>query len=403
MNILLVSNEFPPEMATGGIGSYMFHLAHLLHAYGHKVYVISETKAQFSIVDKGFCTNYLIPSGDAADFRNQALNVFEKYLTSAPIDIIESPEVLAPALSIKEKFPHIPLIVKLHTPGVLITKVSQTYTPFFSKLGFVLGSLASRKFDLGYWRRSDPKKDSDPEYRICKMANQLLSPSHALKKWIADYWSINQNKILVVANPFVVNNDLFDVPIERNTHSVCFVGKLSVLKGVIVLTQALKIFLSKFPKYHVFIIGRDENIATHTSGKNYMQKELELWKEQIHFLGQLSPAEVHIKLSIAEVSIVPSLWENFPNVVLESMAAGATVVASDVGGIPELITHGQTGLLFPAKSGKKLAKEMEYLIANPSLRYQMARNARAKVKDINDNDFQKTVLKIYEDTIKSTQ
>lgn len=221
MHVLLVTYEFPPEMEIGGIGSYMNHLAYLLNSRGHLISVISATTAKDEqIVDRGFCTNYLVPASDSESFRLMALSLFERNFKPGEVDLIESPEVGACALEIKLKYPTIPLLVKMHTPGVLITKVSNTYLPLFRKLRYVAGALIRGRIDLGYWNRQDLKRHLNPEYIICTLANLILSPSAALKHWATTYWKLPQNKIQLLANPFTADDQLFLFPVQRTTKTI---------------------------------------------------------------------------------------------------------------------------------------------------------------------------------------
>ena len=75
---------------------------------------------------------------------------------------------------------------------------------------------------------------------------------------------------------------------------------------------------------------------------------------------------------------MPSLSEGFPLAVLEAMMAGRAVVASRVGGIPEMIVDGETGLLVPPKDAGALASALAWLIASPSLRDRLGKAARSR-------------------------
>ncbi|MEK7165035.1 MAG: glycosyltransferase family 4 protein [Patescibacteria group bacterium] len=82
----------------------------------------------------------------------------------------------------------------------------------------------------------------------------------------------------------------------------------------------------------------------------------------------------------ADIFVIPSVKEGMPYVLLEAMAAGLPIVATNVGGIPEIIKDGQTGLLVPPKNPEKLAAAIGRLIDDPGLRNKLATNARKKVK-----------------------
>ena len=112
MHIALVSYEFPPENATGGIGSYMYHLSSILGCAGHRVTVFSANPAATDVVvlQQGHYTNYLVPAVDNESFRKAVVPVFTSIVLSNKVDVIESPEVGACALHIKENFPQIPML-----------------------------------------------------------------------------------------------------------------------------------------------------------------------------------------------------------------------------------------------------------------------------------------------------
>ena len=73
-------------------------------------------------------------------------------------------------------------------------------------------------------------------------------------------------------------------------------------------------------------------------------------------------------------SVVPSLWDNSPNTIYEAMAAELPVVASRVGGIPELVVHGETGLLVPPGDAEALAKAVVALLKEPIVGRQLGAN-----------------------------
>lgn len=386
MHILLVTYEFPPAMATGGIGSYMYHLAHLLYNKGHKVSVISATNEKSEqITDAGFCMNYLIPAVGHEEFRHLALNCFERNFEPDTIDLLESPEVGACALAIALKYPDIPLLVKMHTPGVLITKISNSYQSLFTKLRFVAGALLRGRIDLGYWSNHDRNRNSDPEYIICQKANVVLSPSVALKKWAMSYWQLSSEKIRVIGNPFSADQDLFSYPISNRPKQICFIGKLSVLKGMFALTPAVKKILQEFPDYKFFFVGRDEWVSPEIpSMKKWMEARLENFKDRVVFTGALGKQSVKDVLVKSEICVVPSLWENYPTVILEAMAAGTAVVAADRGGIPEIIVHKKNGVLINALRSKEIATAITTLINDFSYRERIANEARMQLQKHKD-------------------
>lgn len=100
--------------------------------------------------------------------------------------------------------------------------------------------------------------------------------------------------------------------------------------------------------------------------------------EGICFLGERR--DVTRLMQAADFLVLPSHFEGQSNAVLEAMAAGCPVIASDVGGTPELVKNGRTGLLFPTNDDNALAAAMSRLVAEPDLRMRLARLAREHVE-----------------------
>jgi glycosyltransferase involved in cell wall biosynthesis len=98
----------------------------------------------------------------------------------------------------------------------------------------------------------------------------------------------------------------------------------------------------------------------------------------VSFLGFRSPATAH--LAACDVFVQPSLSEGLPNSVLEAMAQSRAVVGSRVGGIPELVEHGQTGLLVPPADPGALAAALGELLGDPELRARLGAEGRRRVE-----------------------
>jgi len=139
-------------------------------------------------------------------------------------------------------------------------------------------------------------------------------------------------------------------PQPRNTSGplrVLFAGTWVEHKGPHVLAQALA--------------SGEHDIAARAAGPApfpaYREAALSLSQGKIHPVGMLQPSEVREQMDWCDVVVVPSLWEeNAPLVVLEARAAGRPVVASDIGGLPELVAEGIDGHLFPPGDWRALGR-----------------------------------------------
>lgn len=104
-------------------------------------------------------------------------------------------------------------------------------------------------------------------------------------------------------------------------------------------------------------------------GLEKMTRELSL-SERVIIAGERQ--DIPAMLASMDISVLISGSESLSNVILESMAAGVRLVATEVGGNPELISHGQTGFLVPPENDDLLVESLAQLIANPALRAQFS-------------------------------
>jgi len=103
-------------------------------------------------------------------------------------------------------------------------------------------------------------------------------------------------------------------------------------------------------------------------------------KDYVKFRGKLLYEEVLKEYSNYDMLLVPSTLEAFPSIIIEAMSQGLPVIASKVGGIPEIVENEETGLLVPPGDPKKLAQAVKKLVDNPSLYEKIIRNGIKLVK-----------------------
>ena len=165
-------------------------------------------------------------------------------------------------------------------------------------------------------------------------------------------------------------------PRRRSTSEVILgtAGRLIPLKGIEFLLSAAAALRGEFPDLRVEIAG---------SGPERPELEQRIARlgltARVEFLGWID--DLHTVLPRWDVFVMPSLEEGFPLAALEAMAAGLPVVASCVGGVPELVVDGNTGWLVPPGDAEALAARLRLLLRSPEERLTMGANARARVRD----------------------
>lgn len=173
-------------------------------------------------------------------------------------------------------------------------------------------------------------------------------------------------------HPIAVNQAKAKIGISPQRRLILFVGRLDPIKRVEILLSAFKEIDD--PRVKLMVIGGesgDENLGR----LKLLAKDLKI-SERVSFLGQRDQKILPFYYSAAEMTIVPSSYESFGLVALESMVCGTPVVASTVGGLAVLIADGQTGFSIPPNQIQPLATAILMLLKNRKLRIKMGRTAR---------------------------
>lgn len=397
--IAYLSYEHPLGAApAGGIGIYIHNISKLMSQRGHDIEVFSATPGEPSTQNISGYTLHLIPTKTKADFKTTVLPVFEERYLQQAFDLIESPEYGADGLAVKDKYPTLPLAVKLHTPGFLIGELNGYKRSFFDKLRYLLGAAIRLKRVKLYWRYD---KESDPEYQLFRLADGVSSPSTSLAQIAGERWGSKTVKVL--PNPAVIP-DLDPVP-ENSTVSgqisITFVGRLERRKGVFMLMKAIPQVLKSNPALTFNFVG--EPVPSPEKGLNteeYIKRKLKNYTSSLRFWGILPHNDVLKVLQSSDIGVFPSLWENFPNVCLEAMACGCAVIGTGNGGMADMITDGLNGLLIEPDNPQAIAHAINKLVADANQCKSLGEMARKTILDkYNDSVIGQQTEQFYIDTI----
>ncbi len=154
---------------------------------------------------------------------------------------------------------------------------------------------------------------------------------------------------------------------------VLYAGKLSIGKGTPVLLDALDRIAAAVPGVRFALAGKGDMAIPA--------------RPDLRVLGVVPQAELFALYRAADVIVVPSVWpEPLSRVLLEAMRIGRPVVATAVGGTPEAVEHGVTGLLVPRRDPEALAKAVIELLLDPERRARMGRAATERARTAFDED-----------------
>lgn len=220
-----------------------------------------------------------------------------------------------------------------------------------------------------------------------------IANSYAVERWLQQQVGIAPHKTTTVHSgiditPFVAAQPgrlraalglAADIPLV-----VC-VAHLRPVKNHARLLQAMRLAEAMAPPFELALVG-----------EGALQTELTVLAEKlglagrVHFCGYR--ADVPAVLADADLKVLTSDWEGLPGAILEAMAAGRAVVAPSVGGVPELVVHGETGWLVSPQDVAGLAEGLQRLLQAPAWRQALGAAGRARVQRSFDFDTQLDLL-----------
>ncbi len=209
---------------------------------------------------------------------------------------------------------------------------------------------------------------------ILKNADAVTTVSINLKNRLYDLYGIDK-KISFI--PYGVDLPTIGNRKKTSNFRLLFVGNLTKVKGVDILIKSLSL-IKKIEDINLTIIG---------DGPEFNNLQKLTWKEDLQkfvdFLGVKPPNKIQNDMLKYDCLILPSWSEGTPNVVKEAMACALPIVATNIGGTPELITNNMNGLLFEPGDTKTLAKHIEYLNQNRQDAIEMGLQGRKFIRDQN--------------------
>ena len=214
--------------------------------------------------------------------------------------------------------------------------------------------------------------------------NMFITPSEFMRNKLVEF-GMPPEKMFHIPN--FVDQTKFTQSNQSDNYFV-YIGRLVPIKGLKTLLQAMK---KVNGNTQLLLIGE----GPQRSELEKMAWDLDL--RNVRFLGHLEFKDLTNVISRAKFCVLPSeVYENCPMAVLESMAIGKPVIGSRIGGIPELISDGEDGLLFEAGNSDELAEKIDWMIRNSKMVVKMGGNARKKVvQEYNPQIHYQKVMHLY--------
>jgi len=220
---------------------------------------------------------------------------------------------------------------------------------------------------------------------VCRLADRVVANADAVKRWLVDE-GYDERRITVIRNGIDTARFGKKVTPGRLHHElglppaaplIAVLSRVSPIKGLEFFLEAAAVVGAKVPEARFLIVGK---AAPKDAG---YQRQLEAYANhlglgaRVVFTGlRMDVPEV---LDEVAVSVLPSLSEGLSNVLLESMAASVPVVATRVGGTPEVVEDGVTGMLVPPRDPEKLTRAILGILEDRELANRLGQAGRARV------------------------
>jgi len=222
--------------------------------------------------------------------------------------------------------------------------------------------------------------------RVPKKINRFITPSDFLRRKLIE-GGFDPRRIVHVPN--FVDLDAYRCLPEKDYF--VYIGRLLNEKGIDILIRAV----SKLDAGRLLIIGEGP------VEDDLKRLAAECGTRRVEFAGYRGGDDLKRLIAESQFIVLPSRWyENLPFAIMEAFASGKPVVASNAGGIPEMVEDGVNGLLFPVGDADALADRLRHMLADRAAREEMGRRGRAKAERLYRREAHyERIIEIYRDVI----
>ena len=366
MRILILSWEFPPRIV-GGLGKHVHRLSLALAEAGHTVHVVTRDHPDAPAEEEVDGVHVMrvgeyppvVPFEELIPWVMQFnLGVLEratKLLLEEEVDLVHAHDWLVAyaAAGVKNLF-DVPLVSTIHA------------TEFGRHQGNLPGPMNKLIHQIEWWLTYESRRS--------------ITCSHYMHDQIREIFELPAAKLDVIPNgvdlsavhrPEGVEEFRSDVlGLAPEEKLIFFAGRLEYEKGVQTVLDALPLVLEEIPvRFVVAGVGTHEDALREHALRDGLD-------DQVEFTGFVSDEELKMYYAAADLAVVPSLYEPFGMVALETMAAGTPCIAADTGGLRELVVHDATGLRFSPGDPSSLAAAILRLLTDSRLDHRLTLDAR---------------------------
>jgi glycosyltransferase involved in cell wall biosynthesis len=354
MNIAFLTTEYITESEfDGGLANYLYRVTQTLISRGHHVEIFTLSDIDNKIYHQGVIVHQVRNKSDFFDF----LSRLTRYKFKRTF------RFLSLSYCLRKCF--------LKSNSIYQFDIIQASSCFACGLflTFCLDvPIVTRVSSLEYLWERIYRRPLTLDQRICewlelfaiRRSNAAYSPSKFLANMLQKQKRVTTN---VLRPPFLVEIDHFDESIYKKYLSgrkyFLFFGAIGFLKGCEIIARSLPGLLSKYPEIYFVFVGKVLEGPQGLTMLEFIMQQAGIHKDRIIYLGVLSHVQLYPVIKESRAVVLPSLIDNFPNTMLESMALGKVVIGTKDTSFEELIDNGVSGVLVDVGNPEVLSEAME--------------------------------------------
>jgi glycogen(starch) synthase len=386
MRILILSWEYPP-VVEGGLARHVRKLSEQLVADGVEVHVLTRGGGRLGAEEERH--GVVVHRVREPDFPKDDLDAFIAWVEHMNRDMLAAGEELADALAFDLVHSHDWLVADAARRLARRSRVPWLVTVHATEYGRHQG-----------WVDKHPQSHiHGVERRMVRGADRVITCSHYMRGHVSDVFGIRAERITVIPNGIDPTDlqPVADLPRLRARFAAPD-EKLVLLVGRLVYEKGFHLALDAMPR----LIERLGNVRFLVAGSGTAEEELKAQAARLglmrhgSFVGWTGDDVLHSYYRIADLCVVPSLYEPFGLVALEAMASGCPTIVADTGGLREVVPGGRrVGLRFRARDSRSLARMAEQLLADDALRDRLVAEASEHVLNFDWADVARQTADVY--------
>ncbi len=383
--VLILSWEYPP-VVEGGLARHVHKLAEGLLDHGIEVHVLTrgEAKATEDLIGGVVVHRVREPSWPTDD-----LDGFLAWVQTMNEDMLEAGEALRRRMDFD----------LIHSHDWLVAPAGRGLRETFGVPWLVTIHATEHGRHQGWVDKHPQSTIHAHELRMAQEADGVIVCSHYMRGHVADIFDLDEDRIRVIPNGIdpLDLRPVADLETLRATYArpeqrlVLLVGRLVYEKGFQLALEALPRVIDRVGAVRFLVAGS----GPHEAQLRRQATELGL-DEHGTFVGWIGDDLLHSLYRIADLCVVPSIYEPFGLVALEAMASGCPCLVADTGGLREVVS-GDVGLRFRSRDADSLASMLERLLVDAELRDRLTAEASEHVLRFDWADVARRTAEVYAD------